>query len=204
MKIITVLMGTLSVPIMLMNFFGGLIGAIWLGVIGEWNILLIGGGILLAGALLCSLILMPGIAVSAACMAAWERAGLLRILLAPFMVCGGLWTYVVMAAWGFGAFLLMFSGVPSPDDALPHALWAYAIGTSPWTYMMQKDLQAGNDHGVIPLFFLQLGCICLVLAFGLQLPALIAAFWGIMALSVIIGLVQLISAITSAAKSAEF
>ncbi len=38
---------TLSMPIMLMNIFSGIIGGIWLAILGEWQLIGIGIGLII-------------------------------------------------------------------------------------------------------------------------------------------------------------
>ena len=200
MHFILPLMAVISFPLMLLNFLGGIVGGIWLAILGEWGTLGIGVVGLFGGALFCSLLLLPGMALTVPSISAWERGGVIRIVVLPFMIVGHLWTYLVMTAWGFGAFIMVLKGVSMDDNVLPYGLWAYAVSTSPWSYMAQKDIQSGNDHGTIPLFFLQVGCACLIFGFGFKLPIFILAFWALMAISMIVGLLRMIIFLRSETK----
>ncbi len=175
---------------MLLNMLGGVVAGVWLAVLGDWKT--IGTGVvgMIGGAMICSLLMLPGIVLALPAMRMWGSDSFLaRIIAVPILLVGHSWTYIVMTAWAFGAFLVLLKGVPIDDKALPYLLWAYAVATTPWVFMLQKDVQAGNDHGSISVFFLQIACAALILGFWLEAFWLIIAFWIIMAISLLFGLV---------------
>ncbi len=185
------LMSAVTLPIMLLNIFGVVVGGVWLGILGEWGKVGIGIAGMVGGAFLCSILMLPGFALTIPGLALWVKGGVFaRLLATPLLLIGHSWTYVVMTAWAFGAFLLLFKNVSVYGSILPYALWAYGVATAPWTYMLQKDVQAGNDHGAIGVFFLQIACVLLVLGSWLQIWWLSAAFWLVMALSLVVGVLN--------------
>ena len=186
-----VLMSAMMLPLQLLNILDALVGGVWLAVLGEWRIIGSGLVFMIGGAFFCSIPLLLGSAFSFPGLKMWESGNfLLRIISLPFLVVGVSWTYVVMTVWAFGAFLILLKGMGETSNPLPYLLWAYAAANGPWAYMLQKDLQAGNDSGVIALFFLQIACITLAVGIWLEIDWLSAMFWLIMAVSLVIGLLK--------------
>ena len=63
----------LNVPIDLMNIGSGIIGGIWLAVIGEWELIGFGLLLIISSHWLLGLIMMPGLAIVAIGVAFIER-----------------------------------------------------------------------------------------------------------------------------------
>jgi hypothetical protein len=58
------LIALLVLPLMLLNVLGGIVGGIWLIVLGEWGALGVALIAIVFGAIICSFALMPGISDS--------------------------------------------------------------------------------------------------------------------------------------------
>jgi len=181
-------MTVLTMPLIIFNLLGGLVGGIWLAFLGEWATIGRGLAGMFGGALLCSFLMFLGMMFQMPGIKMWEsRKFFARIFAIPMLLIGHAWIYIVMTGWAIGAFQIIFRDVSGQSSVLPHGLWAYAVAVGPWSFLLQKDVDAGNDHGEIPVFFLQIACICLVLGTWLEIKGLVISFWAIMAVSLIVG-----------------
>jgi hypothetical protein len=145
----------LVIPIMILNFSGGIIGGVWLCVAGHWST--VGAGIvaIIASTFIVGLALMPGLLFAAPAAAALEHK--------RFLVGGTLgilslaWTMAVASIWCVGSFILIL-----PDERAgslwPYVLWSYGVATGPWTYLSSRESQADpNSNSWITTFFVCLG-----------------------------------------------
>ncbi len=183
------LIALLVLPLMLLNFLGGIVGAIWLMVLGEWGALGIALVATIFGAIVCGFALMPGMLVTAPAILMHEKGGAARIASYPLMFVGLLWTFAVMSAWS----LLWFAYFLKRADAsslVPMLLIAFSVATGPWVYMAQKEAQGGNDQSSFTTFFLQIACaaIFVMLAFAGAHP-----FTALVAFLVIMGIALLLN-----------
>jgi hypothetical protein len=150
----------ITLPVMLLNFFSGIVGGIWLAILGEWRLLFVGLGAIVTGAFAISLALMPSLIFAIPLQSAVERRSVSGVLF--FLSLNLLWTYLLIAVWCVGAFYLIGQNyILSP--ALPYLLWAYSIAVGPWTFLAKKDAQAGNTHAAFPTFFACVGCAAMML-----------------------------------------
>lgn len=172
---------------------GVIVSGVWLAILGEWGV--IGTGLIgiIGGALVCSFLMLPGMALTFPGMKMWESGSFLaRVFSMPLLLVGLSWTYVAMTAWAFGSYMIVLKGVSMQENPLPFLLWAYAVATAPWVYMLQKDVQAGNYHGANSVFFLQIACVFLIFGFWFKAFLLVAAFWLIMAVSLLVGILKFV------------
>lgn len=150
-------MAVLILPIMILNFFAGIVGGVWLAVEGEWSLIGYGLAITVGGAFAASILLLPGIVLAAPAVAATER-GNIRIA-SFFGVLSLLYTYFIMGAWAIFVFI-WFAG--ETKYTIPCLLWSYSTATATWSYLAQKEASS-NEYSAISAFFHQIGCIALMI-----------------------------------------
>jgi hypothetical protein len=161
--------GVLSLPLFLLNMFGGVVSGIWLMVLGRWGEFVLGIFILFGGSFLIGLVLLPSFGVQSA--AAVLMKNKRPIISAILLFLGCLWTYVVMYLWCGVIFSRMVEG--AEGHMIPLALWGYANAVGPWGYMASKDREASGS--TIAVFAAQLGCAAMMVAvifLGVQPTAL--------------------------------
>lgn len=171
------LLAVLMIPLIALNFAGGIAGGIWLIVEGEWQVLLacVAYGVLSPIAL--GLAVMPGLVFAVPSGALLERGHVVlgAILGLPAII----WTQLIMA----GSCLLVVwwvSGQWHVGAPWPYLLCAYAAATAPWTYLAQKEIQSGNDAASMPVFFIQLATVSMLVGTALkggQMDWLALATW---------------------------
>ncbi len=155
---ISFLVTFLSLPLLILNYFSGIVGTIWIIMLGDWNslifafIITIVAPFVLAWPLMLSIIFIyPGM-----WLIKFNFIG--KLLSYPFFILGGFTTWFVMYYWGIIVFEhgILRSYNYNASILLPYLLLCYSISTSPWSYMASKE-GPENMGVVIPLFFTQIG-----------------------------------------------
>ena len=157
----------LFLPIMILNFFGGVIGGIWLMILGEWGAVGIALGAALFGAFFCSFLLMPGFLFTVPGVALYQKRGVLRLISYPLLFLGLLWTFMVMSIWALGIFH-SFLDKSDSTSLVPMMLVAYGAASGPWSYMAQQEARGGNEYSSLTAMSLSLASAVtlLLLAFS--------------------------------------
>ncbi len=156
-SIVGSLLGFLTLPLMILNFFGGIVSGIWLLVLHRWSDFGFGIGILFLGSFLISILLLPSIALTVPGIRLMETGQVMSGAIVGLL--GSAWTYLVMIAWCVTVFTFLIRH--ADGHIWPYVLWAYANATGPWTYAASRENQ--NDDGpsmsFIATFFAQLACV---------------------------------------------
>ncbi|WP_271065391.1 hypothetical protein [Caulobacter sp. NIBR1757] len=154
------LLAILAIPIMLLNWLGGIVGFIWLIVLGDWATIGLGVAVLLVGTFAIGLALAPGMLVMAPMAALYERGRRTSALVIGAL--GLLWTYAVLTVWCVGMFTYMLSRAEG-DSIIPYLLWGYGAATGPWTYMAHKESRADpSAPATMTAFAAQLGVMSMM------------------------------------------
>jgi hypothetical protein len=175
------------IPLMLLNFFGGIGSGIWLGILGEWWAIGYGLAAFLGAHFALSLVLMPGLLFSAPAMALLSKG---KVFLAvPFILLGQFYTYAVICIWCMGV-LIFFVSKATNISFWPLLIWSYGVALGPWMYLAQKDAQAGTGEGSgMTTFFAQIAYIVVALAAafsGMSVGSLVLVFTGIMLVGLVL------------------
>ena len=177
----------LTIPLMLLNFFGGIVSGIWLAVLGQWWAIGYGVAGLFFSSFLIGIAMMPGLIFSAPAAILAHKGKL--ILAFPLMLLGQLYIYIVVTAWCMFVFII-FMAHSSPNLFWPLLIWSYGVALGPLMYMVQREQQAGNGDGSwMTTFFAQLAYVAMALtaAFArVSLLDLAIVFGGLMLLGMII------------------
>ena len=155
------LLSLVSLPIMLLNFAGGIVAGIWLIIQGHWGLPILAILISIGVTWIISIFLAPTILLAMPMTAIIEKRkfGFIYLL-------GGvssLWTYAVMTAWCVGAFIVIISNWDG-GSIWPYVLLGYSLATGPWTYMASKEGSNGVDATSIGTFFICLGSLAMLIA----------------------------------------
>lgn len=128
------LIAAVIVPMMLLNFLGGIVGIVWLAILGKWSLVGLAVGWSVASPLVLSLAMLPGIGL-ATVPKVGELLGIVWI--ASLMLAT---SAVVFSIAGF-SYSETFEGSP-----VPYVLAAYGTAMGPWSFMAK-----GSEHAAIPL-----------------------------------------------------
>ena len=158
----------LAMLVAAINILGPFVAGIWLGFLGEWALIGFGVGYMIVGAMVVSLLLLPGLALVAAAAALEVRGNRVGALLAS--VPALLWTYAVVL--GTSVLIMNFIGesIPRYENAIPYLLWGIVVAAAPWSFLAAKDAQAGNSDGYSSMtaLFLFIGCTVASIWFYLE------------------------------------
>jgi hypothetical protein len=131
------------IPIGILNLASGIVGGIWLAVLGQWRILVFGVvALFLANRGLITIACFPGILFSAPLVYAVNKGKYVTATACAFL--SHLWTSVVMTAWCVGIFYVVLAGYTG-GSIWPFLLWAYNTAAGQWAYMAWVTDQA-SDH----------------------------------------------------------
>lgn len=174
----------LMVPLMLLNFFGGIGSGIWLAILGEWWAIGYGVVGLLLSHYLLAIIIMPGLLLAGPAVVLIEKGK--TFLAFPFLLLSQLYTYAVISAWCMFVFYF-FMRQAGQDTFWPLLIWSYGVALGPWMYMARKEQQVGTgDASAMTTFFAQVAYIVVALVVVLGSAALID-------LAIIFGAIMLVA-----------
>ena len=163
------LLAVLSFPLMILNSFGGIVALIWLGIKGEWSLILYG---ILAGFLagiVFSFVLLPSTGCSLLAMKLVDMKNKFFYFVAQILcVIGEAYTIIIIIIWVYVVFAFSYILIDSPtvqEVELPALLWAYSVIIGHLSFMAHKE---GHDSGYSAsftlTFFTSIGCIFIVVA----------------------------------------
>jgi hypothetical protein len=174
-------MRLLSVPIIVLNTFGGVISGIWLFALGEWWALGYGLALLLVSTFALGFVLMPGMIFGLP--AAYFLSKGYRVLTYPFALLGAAYTMAVMTTWCLWV-LNLYLQHANTRSFIPLLIWSYGTATGPWTYMASKE--PDNYASTISSFAAQVGYLVMMVllaVFDVSLAGAVAAFMVVMLLA---------------------
>ncbi len=125
-----------TLPILVLNLLGGIVGFIWLAVLGQWGHIGAGVGAMILMPMLFGIAQLPG--MGAALLASWcaDRGWRLPAIACIFLA--SLWTSFLIAAW---CILVAAKSVHdiTANNKIPILLWGYAVAVGPLGYMAGKE-----------------------------------------------------------------
>ena len=159
-------LSVLVLPIVVLNWLAGIVGGIWLLIVGKWALLGMGLAVIFFGHFLLSLLLMPAmLLVVPAGIAFNANRTILGIVLSIPSI---LWTYALIGVSNYLIFVYVLGHMGS-TSLLPILLWAYAASTANWTYMAAMEARGDPDTASgVPAFGAQVGCATMMIIVYLQ------------------------------------
>ena len=144
----------LSIPVLLFNYFSGLVALIWMAILGKW--LLIGAGIvsIFVSHFIIGLAMIPAVGLQAIGFAfAKKRIKILAIL---FLYLGTILNMAVISFWVAFVYFFGLSNVSSTNELLPVMIGAYSVSIGPILFMASKETD--NLGTIYMTYFISLGC----------------------------------------------
>ncbi len=174
---IQVLTGLVAIPMMLLNSLAGLVGGAWLLWMGEWKLVATSFLLAVSAPLWASLLILPGLLFAAPGAAALERGNTVVGVFCAAL--SGLWSYGVVTAWCLAVFAYVPEFAGKGQSLQPYFLLSYALATSPWAYLAQKDRQGGaGEASSFATAGACIGCaIVLIYALSAARPSFTVAVW---------------------------
>lgn len=177
----------LMMPVMFLNVFGGIIGAVWLIIIEKWTPL----GIAILAAIISSYIirlaLMPAMLLSIPATTMIKKGppliGHFFMLLSHAYIFGVLWY------WSISLFGISASYIRSNGNGIPLLLITYFVATAPIGYIANKD--SDSPTIAVTAMCTMLGCAVFMLSlmFGVTPGMATILFVVIMIVGIFINLV---------------
>jgi hypothetical protein len=194
-KLVFAVVGVVIAPLLIFNYFAGIVGFIWLFWLGDWSSALMGFGAILVGPTVLAFPLMLALVFGLPAMWLWEKGFIGKTLSIPFIIIGGLVSWIVMSAWGIFVYYQASINGWAPNQSfapiLPYLLAAYAVSTAPWAYMASKEGPEGKT--ALPIIFTHLSAFWALLSTYMQWQGLAGPISGyvlIMALGFVISLIS--------------
>jgi energy-coupling factor transporter ATP-binding protein EcfA2 len=177
---------TLLVPILLLDFLGGIVGFIWLATMGEWGIIIGGIIYMVIGAFVVSLLLIPSLLLAVPITYFAKKENVIGISIFGLLSVSYVAVIIYFTcAWIFQAYT---GSIPVGNSIIPYLLWSYSIATAPWAYMASKEDKDATGT-FIALFFAKLGLACVVVLtgfFGVSLSTSLGVFASLMFIEVLV------------------
>jgi len=144
-----------SIPITYLNAFSGIISFVWLGIIGNWFLVISGIAAIFISHFLLGFAMLPALGVQVAGVKLFEKKQ--KFL---GIVCFYLATILNMAVISFWVLYVYYYGlinIFSQSHIFPVTLWAYSVSIGPINYMASKE----GSESIATLymtFFTSVGC----------------------------------------------
>lgn len=128
----------LSVPIMLLNMFGGIIAGIWLAFLGEWRLIFLGLALICTAHWVIGLLMLPGLLILPLAAYLGQRKSPLVYLVGA---ASQFYTNLLMVGTCAAAFYVCTSyyGGQSKLGLLPYVLWSWGMALGPWQFLASKE-----------------------------------------------------------------
>lgn len=143
----------LSSPILFLNIAGGIIGGVWLIILGEWSLFCFGILITISLPWLLTIIMMPGLLLSGIAIYYTERKNFLGYI---FNYLSQLFTNLFIVATCVFAFLYCSSYYKSDIGfgIIPYMLWSWSMAFGPWQFFASKEIE--NEYTLVTLLSAQI------------------------------------------------
>ncbi len=176
---------------MILNFAGGIVSAIWLIILGDWGLVLIGVVGSLIASFLIGFVLMIGLIFAIPAMKFGEKGYRIPALIFGFL--SQVVTVAIISFWCLYVFSLFLQNA-TVDNWIPFAILSYAIATTPFNFLASKEQD--NEFTQLTLFFIQVAYILLLicfLLFNLTTVTSVYVFLAVMIVCLIVLVVIMIS-----------
>lgn len=172
----------LNIPIILLNFGGGIVGGVWLAFLGEWKLIGIGILLLFTFNWILSILMIPGLPLAGIAVYFYKKKNPLGHL---FGFISQLYTNILIMGTCILAFLICSNFYKSGIGFgyIPYLLWSWGMALGPWQFFASKE--PNNEFSVITIF------IATVFYLLFLISIFISPLLGLIIL-IIFGFVQLI------------
>jgi hypothetical protein len=184
MKALLAIIAALSVPILIVNVFGGIASGIWLAFLGEWKAIGVGIVLLLIATVLIGFAALPTLIFIAPGVKLLEKGHKISGYFLSGL--GSLYWSAVMIGWA-SFILFYFQRMAGSSSLIPLLVWSYGIATGPWSRLAQKDFKERGESSTahVPVGFLSLGYLVVIVMRLTTDISLYASIW-ILAVAVLI------------------
>lgn len=143
----------LSVPVIYLNLFAGIIAFVWLIILGKWFLIVVSIVALFSHYLL-GILMIPATLVQLLAFKAYEKKQVFLCIVGCYL--GTLINMFIFFCWVTYVYYFGLSNVTSKSELLPIMLWANGVAIGPIYYMANQEK---NSPATVTLtFFTSLGC----------------------------------------------
>jgi|AntAceMinimDraft_16_1070373.scaffolds.fasta_scaffold49595_2 hypothetical protein len=176
-------LAALTIPMMVLSLFGGIISGIWLAILGEWEEIIRGIIYMVVSSFVISFALTPCLLLQVPASMALEKGK--KLLGIFFVSLAVLYTAALITVW---CLYIMWFFVSSATEysLIPLLIWSYGVALAPWMWLAQKDQQegGGNEFSIFTTFFTQISyVIAMILFFWGVKPFIIITVFGVIMLT---------------------
>ena len=164
MSKIAMAISILTIPLVGLNLLAGLIGGVWLIVLGEWGDALWAIVVTYFSTYLISLILMIPLAMLLPAAFLLNKGFIGKVLSFPFQLLSSISTWLIVGFWGLFVFSTALGAV-GDNPVMPYLLIAYGISVGTWGFMASKE--GDSEQYAFLLLASQLSSAFLLIALGL-------------------------------------
>jgi len=143
----------LSVPVIYLNLFAGIIAFVWLIILGKWFLIIVSIVALFSHYLL-GILMMPATLVQLLAFKAYEKKQVFLCVVGCYL--GTLMNMFIFFCWVTYVYYFGLSNVTSKSELLPIMLWANGVAIGPIYYMANQEKD--SPATVTLTFFTSLGC----------------------------------------------
>lgn len=164
----------LTVPILLINVVGGIIGGIWLLFRGEWGLFFRGIAWAIVSPWVLSFLMLPGLGIAALAIKFQRK----KWLVYPLAFLSSMYTNFLIVTTCAGAFVICLARAQEGIgfSVIPYLLWAWGMGLGPWQYFASKE--QNNEFTGLSLFFASILYFALLLS--VFFPPMLKAIVGVL------------------------
>jgi len=149
----------LSVPLFILNIFGEVVSGLWLLIIGEWRMVLLGIAIMVVSTFALGMAVLPSLLFVP--LATFSKGEVGKVVA---MILSTLYIAAVMVLWCAGVLWLFGRGLTA-RNIVPMLIWSYGVAVGPWAGMANKDqkAQGGNTYSLVSVFFAEIGYVVAII-----------------------------------------
>jgi len=178
------LLELLSLPIMILNFAGGIVGGIWLAFLGEWRLIGIGLVLLFVSNWILSIFMIPSMIISSIGMKFYGKN---KFLVLFFGYISQLYINVLIIATCVFAFLICSSFYNGSTylGYIPYLLWSWGMALGPWQFFASKE--PNNEFSAITVFIASIFYFLFLLSIAMSptISLIVLIIFGIIQLIVL-------------------
>ena len=172
---LTQLADLLSLPVLFINSFGGIIAFVWLIFESEWTLIIYGVIAFFVSSFGLAIALLPAFGVAFIGMFFYKMK--IKILAYPIFYISTLLNIAVVSIWTFSIFNYALVNSSPETSLIPITLWAYGVAVGPIQYMASKE-GSENVSSQLLTTFSTLGSLWMVFAISFLGYELLTAMWG--------------------------
>ena len=172
---LTQLAALLSLPILFINSFGGIIAFVWLIFESEWTLIIQGIVAFFVSSFIVAIAFLPAFGVAFIGMFFYKMK--IKILAYPIFWIAALLNIAIISIWTLIVFSYALDNSSPETSLIPITLWAYGVAVGPIQYMASKE-SSENVSSQLLTTFSTLGSLWMVFAISFLDYDLMTAMWG--------------------------